>query len=256
MRIENIKFGYDKKKNVLDGVSCAFRKGKVTSIIGPNGCGKSTLLGLCTRLYKPFSGAVFLDGRDIAEYGGKEFAKKAASVYQLNEVFSSDITVRALVSYGRTPHKKMFEPLNDRDEKIIDYAIEKTGLKEFENRRAAALSGGERQRVFLATALAQEPEILFLDEPTSFLDIYYQLEIMEIVRAVNREKGVTVVMVLHDINQAVKYGDDILVMKDGRVAASGEAKTTVTSALIKDVFGVDAELVSKENGETLFAASL
>ncbi|MDR3262758.1 MAG: ABC transporter ATP-binding protein [Clostridiales bacterium] len=255
MKIENITFGYDKKKLVLDGVSCAFKKGRVTSIIGPNGCGKSTLLGLCSRLYKPFTGAVLLDGRNVAEYGGKEFAKKAASVYQLNEI-SGDITVRALVSYGRTPHKKMFELLNDDDEKIVGYAIEKTGLKDFETRRAAELSGGERQRVFLAMALAQEPQILFLDEPTSFLDIYYQLEIMEIVRAVNREKGVTVVMVLHDINQAVKYGDDVLVMKDGRIKAAGEAEKTVTPALIKDVFGVDAELVSRKNGETFFAASL
>jgi iron complex transport system ATP-binding protein len=255
MRIENLSFGYDEKKLILENFNCVFKKGKITSIIGPNGCGKSTLLGVCNRLNKAKSGRVFLDGKEIAEYGGKEFAKKAACVHQINEI-PVEITARGLVAYGRTPRKKMFERLNDADEEIINYAIEKTGLKQYENKPVSELSGGEKQRVFIALALCQQPEIMFLDEPTSFLDVYYQLEIMEIIREINREKGITVVMVLHDVNHAVKYSDDIIVMKNGGIEASGNAKKTVTEELIKRVFGVYAEEIKTREGESFFATAL
>jgi iron complex transport system ATP-binding protein len=254
VRIEGVTFGYGKKPPILSGFDCVFRKGKITAVVGPNGSGKSTLLGLCNRLNKPRGGRVLLDGKDVADYTGREFAKKAASVYQANEV-PPEITVRALVAYGRTPHKKIFQLLDGEDEEIIEGTLKKTGLKAYENKPAAELSGGERQRVFIAMALCRRPEILFLDEPTSFLDVYYQLDILEIVRGVNRDSGATVVMALHDINQAARYADDIIVMKDGRIAAAGDAETTLTPALIRGVFGVDAEILKGKGGAAFFAVS-
>ena len=247
MRIENLTFGYDREKPVLSGFSYTFGKGKITAVIGPNGCGKSTLLGLCGKAYRPTDGAIYFDGKNIAEYGGRDFAKIAAGVYQINEI-PPEITVRDFVAYGRTPHRGAFSALNAEDEAAIDYAVKKAGLEAFSGRRMSELSGGERQRAYLAIALAQRPKILFLDEPTTFLDVFYQLEIMDIVRNVNREEGVTVVMVLHDINQAVNYADDIIVMKNGRIAAAGSAKTTLTPELIESVFGVLAEPVETDGG--------
>ncbi|MCL2506044.1 MAG: ABC transporter ATP-binding protein [Alphaproteobacteria bacterium] len=252
MRIEKAAFGYDKRKLILRDFDYTFRRGKITAIVGPNGCGKSTLLGLCTKMYKPTDGAVYLDGKSIAKYKGKDFAKYVASVYQVNEM-PSDLSVHGLVAFGRTPHRKPFGFLSESDEAVISYSIEKTHLKGFEARRISDLSGGERQRAYLAMALTQEPKILFLDEPTTFLDVYFQIEIMEIVAGINSEKGVTVIMALHDLNQAVKYADDIIVMKNGQIAASGAAKATLTSELICSVFGVNAEVMKTENGDNFYA---
>ncbi|MCL2707037.1 MAG: ABC transporter ATP-binding protein [Dehalococcoidia bacterium] len=252
MQIEKAAFGYDKRKLILKDFDYVFRHGKITALVGPNGCGKSTLLGLCTKMYKPTNGAVYLDGKSIAKFKGKDFAKHVASVYQVNEI-PSDLSVHGLVAFGRTPHRKSFGFLSESDEAVINYSIEKTRLKNFEARRISDLSGGERQRAYLAMALTQEPKILLLDEPTTFLDIYFQIEIMEIVAGINSEKGVTVIMALHDINQAVKYADDIIVMKNGQIAASGAAKTTLTSELISSVFSINAEVIKTENGDNFYA---
>ena len=252
MQIEKATFGYNKKNLILREFSYSFKSGQITAIVGPNGCGKSTLLGLCSRLYKPACGAIYLDGKSIAQYKGKDFAKHVASIYQINEM-PSDLSVLRLVAFGRTPHRKPFHHLNKTDEAAINYALEKTGLKGFENRLVSELSGGERQRACLAMALAQEPQVLLLDEPTTFLDIYFQIEIMEIVMGVNQEKNVTVIMALHDLNQAIKYANDIIVMKGGQIAASGDANTTLTPELIKSVFDVNAEVIKAANGDNFYA---
>ncbi|MCL1885417.1 MAG: ABC transporter ATP-binding protein [Dehalococcoidia bacterium] len=252
MRIEKVAFGYDKKKLILRDLDYTFKRGRITAILGPNGCGKSTLLGLCSRLFNPACGTICLDGKNIAQYKARDFAKYVASVYQISEM-SPDLSVLGLVTFGRTPHRKPFHHLSEADDAAIKYSIEKACLKGFENRRICELSGGERQRACLALALAQEPRVLLLDEPTTFLDVYFQIEIMEIVTGVNHEKGVTIVMALHDLNQAIKYADDIIVMKDGQIAAAGDAKTTLTPELIKAVFDVNAEVIKAENGDSFYA---
>lgn len=251
MDINNIRFGYDKKNILIADLSANIRKGKITSIIGPNGCGKSTLLGLLTKLNKPFVGSILIDGQEIGTLKGKAFAKKVASVFQINDG-NRDLTVEEFVSYGRTPHKSGFGSLSAEDDKIIAESLTETGLYDMREKRLCNMSGGERQRVYIAMALCQQPEILFLDEPTSYLDMYYQIEVLEIVKRINAERGITVIMVLHDVNQALRYSDDIIVMHDGAIVTSGLAKETVDEKLIADVYGVECRRLNALDGTDYF----
>lgn len=253
MDIKGLKFGYDRKNILLSDLSARLRKGKITSVIGPNGCGKSTLLHLLTKLNKPMGGSILVDGREIGQLKGKEFARKAASVCQINDG-EEDITAEELVRYGRTPYKRSFEPLNAADERVVDDALRETGLAAMRFKKLSNMSGGERQRVYIAMALCQQPEILFLDEPTSYLDIYYQIEVLDIVKRINREKGITVIMVLHDINQALHTSDDVLVMKAGAVVAFGRAEAVIDRTLIRKVYGVDTEALVNSDGKIYYVA--
>ena len=251
MDINHIKFGYDKKNVLISDLSANIGKGKITSIIGPNGCGKSTLLSLLTKLNKPIGGSILIDGQEIGMLKGKAFAKKVASVFQINDG-NRDLTVEEFVSYGRTPHKSGFGSLSAEDEKIIAESLTETGLANMKDKRLCNMSGGERQRVYIAMALCQQPEILFLDEPTSYLDMYYQIEVLEIVKKINSEKGITVIMVLHDVNQALRYSDNIIVMKDGAIITSGEAKEIVDEKLIANVYGVECRRLDALDGSDYF----
>ena len=165
----------------------------------------------------------------------------------------NDITVRDLVSYGRLPFKNRFEHINREDEEIINWALKETGLEGMKEKLVMSMSGGERQRAFIAMALVQKPKILFLDEPTTYLDIYHQIEILELVQRLNREHGTTIVMVLHDINQAIKYSDNVVVMKDGALVKEGRANDIINENLIRKVYGVSGTM-EEVNGEPYYVA--
>lgn len=238
MDIKDITFSYDRKTDRLRAINAVIEPGRITTIIGPNGCGKSTLLSVMSNNVVPRLGQVILDGKEIARYKPKELARQLAVVHQQNEA-PSDLTVEKLVSFGRMPHKTMFTASRDEDEQAVEWAMACTSLAERRARTLDQLSGGERQRVWIAMALAQRTPILFLDEPTTYLDMYYQLEILELIRKLNQEHGLTIVMVLHDINQAMRYSDVMIAMKEGRIIASGPPAKVVTSELIQAVYGVE-----------------
>ena len=239
MEIKQVVVSHDGKTRHLNDVSIQLPKGKITTIIGPNGCGKSTLLNVMSRNHKPIEGQVMLENRDLVEYKPKEFAKKFAIVYQQNDI-PTDLTVEKLVMYGRMPHTSMFKKSTAEDEEAVTWALTCTNLIGKRHHDLSALSGGERQRVWIAMALAQKTEILCLDEPTTYLDIYYQIELLELVNQLNEKYGLTIVMVLHDINQALRYSDHIILMKDGRIIAEGAPREVITKEVIKDVYGVNS----------------
>lgn len=243
MEIHQVVVSHDGTKKHLNGVSTAIPKGKITTILGPNGCGKSTLLSVMARSNRPLEGVAKLENRDLIEYKPKEFAKKLAIVYQQNDI-PQDLTVEKLVRFGRMPYSSLFKKESVDDEEAITWALICTNLTEKRHHELTALSGGERQRVWIAMALAQKSEILCLDEPTTYLDIYYQIELLELVKKLNEEHGLTIVMVLHDMNQAIKYSDHVILMKDGQVLTEGTPDEVMTKEIIKDVYGVDV-LVEK-----------
>ncbi|WP_303968947.1 ABC transporter ATP-binding protein [Sporosarcina ureae] len=246
MEMKRIVVSHDNITNHLDDVSTSISKGKVTTIIGPNGCGKSTLLSVLSRSNMPKSGTTSLENRDLVMFKPKEFAKKLAIVYQQNDV-PKDLTIEKLVSFGRLPHKTLLQRNQQEDQNAIDWALSVTNLTDKRHKDLEALSGGERQRVWIAMALAQQSEILCLDEPTTYLDIYYQIELLELVKSLNEDYGLTIVMVLHDINQAIRYSDEIIMMKNGRIIAEGPPREVITKDVIKEVYGVNA--VFKEDDE-------
>ncbi len=219
--LQNITVGY-KGKNVIDNLNLQIVKGKIVAVVGPNGCGKTTLLRTAGRSLKPESGRVLLDGQDIFQMKTKEVAQKMAVLSQANETMS-DVTVTNLVRYGRFAHKQWWQGASREDTRIVDWAIAKTGLSTLARRKINTLSGGERQRAWIAMALAQKPEILLLDEPSTYLDIAHQLEILELIAGLSREEGLTILMVLHDINHAVRFADQLVVLQNrGGVALQGD----------------------------------
>ncbi len=240
MEVRDLYFSYGKNK-VLKGVSLKIEEGKITTILGANGCGKSTLFCLMTRNLLPRKGNIFLQGKNILNLGWKEFAKKVSIVHQYN-TSSDDITVERLVSFGRTPHMKMMQGRSQEDQRLIRWAMEVTGVEKYRNREVSRLSGGQRQRVWIAMALAQNTKILFLDEPTTYLDIRYQIQILELVKRLNREFGITMVMVLHDINQAIYFSDEIIGLKDGKVTVQGEPERVIDRESIARMYGIDLEV--------------
>ena len=236
MEVRDLSFSYGKNK-VLKGISFTIEGGKITTIMGANGCGKSTLFNLMTKNLYPRKGNIFLHGRNIQNLGLKDFAKRVSIVHQYNSS-ADDITVERLVSFGRTPHMKMMQGRSDEDEKLIDWAMGVTNVEKYRDREVSRLSGGQRQRVWIAMALAQNTKILFLDEPTTYLDIRYQIEILELVKKLNEEYGITIIMVLHDINQAIHFSDRIIGLKDGQVAAQGSPAEVVTPECIRTLYGI------------------
>lgn len=246
MEIKDISFAYDDKIKRLHHISSAIKQGEITTIIGPNGSGKSTLLSVMTNNNRAQEGQVILDGKTINKYKPKELAKMLGVVHQQNTA-PSDMTVEKLINYGRLPHKSTFTPSSDKDEEMVDWALECTGLQEKRHAAIETLSGGQKQRVWIAMALAQDTPLLFLDEPTSNLDIYFQYEILALVHRLCKEHQLTIVMVLHDINQAIQYSDTIIAMKKGEIIQSGSPRTIVTKQLIQDVYGVNVVVKEDED---------
>ncbi len=235
--VRNLSFSYGKHEVIKD-LSFDLHKGKITTLIGANGCGKSTLFNLMTKNLKPDSGIIELGKTNISDIKLKDFAKLVAIVHQYNTA-PADLTVEKLISYGRTPyHKFGISQDTKADEEKIQWAMEITNTLKLKDKPVAELSGGQKQRVWIAMALAQDTEILFLDEPTTYLDIRYQLDILKLIKQLNREFGITIVMVLHDINQSLYYSDEIVAMKDGKIVAQGVPNEIITSELIKSVYDV------------------
>ena len=237
-------------KIILDGVTVTIPKGRVTSIIGPNGVGKSTLLKAMGKINSTYQGDILLDDVDIRSIKRKAFTQRLAILPQGMQA-PADVTVRQLVDYGRFPYRSWFSSHKKEDEEIVDWAMEETQVIDLAHRQLVSLSGGERQRAWIAMALAQKPEILLLDEPTTYLDIAHQLEVMEIVTRLNMDLGLTVIMVLHDLNQAVKYSDYLVVVKDKGIYTAGAPDKVMNETFLKEVFGVRAEVFSNERGEQI-----
>lgn len=235
-----LKINYDSKV-VVHEFDLEVRQGEIVALIGPNGSGKSTVLKVISRMMKSMNGVVHLDGHDIHKLPTREVAKKLSMLSQTHST-PPDFTVRELVTYGRIPHQKWYETMNEEDQQVVEWAIGQTRLGPLADRSVNTLSGGERQRAWIALALAQKPKILLLDEPTTFLDICHQLEIMELVKTLNAELGITVIMVLHDMNQAAAYSHRLVVIKDGRLVTEGPPAKVLTSELLRDVYNVEAEI--------------
>ncbi|MDH6426531.1 iron ABC transporter ATP-binding protein [Paenibacillus odorifer] len=238
--VDSISIRYE-QKNIINNFSFSVKKGEIVSIIGPNGSGKSTLLKAVSRLIPYHTGAVTLEGTDLKSMTAKQVARKMCMLSQKNQA-PNDMTVIDLVSYGRYPHKKWFEKLNHKDMDIVDWALEKTHLKDYKDRAVSSLSGGESQRAWIAMALAQRPLVMLLDEPTTYLDISHQHEVLELVRELNQDMGMTVVMVLHDLNQASTYSDSIVVVQAGEKAMYGTPNEVMTTDMIRDIYRMDAEV--------------
>lgn len=240
LRGQQVEIGYG-DHTIINNLDVEIPDRKITSIIGPNGCGKSTLLKALSRLLAIKKGEIQLDGENIHTQSTKEIAKKIAILPQTPEV-ADGLTVGELVSYGRFPHQKGFGRLSAEDKKEIDWALSVTGTSEFRHRSINDLSGGQRQRVWIAMALAQKTDIIFLDEPTTYLDISHQLEILELVQRLNEEQGCTIIMVLHDINQAIRFSDHLIAMKKGEIVASGATEDVLTKDILEKVFNIDVVL--------------
>ncbi|WP_291650701.1 ABC transporter ATP-binding protein [Clostridium sp.] len=245
INIKDLKIGYD-KKIIIEELKLSIEKGKITSIIGANGCGKSTLLKSIGRILKKENGEIFILDKNINDMKSKEIAEKLAILSQ-NPTAPSQLKVEELVSYGRYPHRTNVNKLSNEDKNKIEWALKVTNTFEFRYRELSDLSGGQRQRVWLAMALAQETDILLLDEPTTFLDMSHQLEVLNIVKNLNDKHGCTVVMVLHDINHAAKYSDFIVAMKDGKIVYKNTPDLIMSKDVLKDIYNINAELITHEN---------
>ena len=238
LRTANLTLGYGAADIVKD-VSLSIRRAEIAAIIGPNGSGKSTLLKALARLLPIRSGKITLGNADMWEQPTRQVAQRVAFLPQSAD-FPPDITVMELVRMGRLPHRGFWDGFSRKDAAASEAALRRTGLIPFARRPLRALSGGERQRVRLAMALAQEPEILLLDEPTTYLDIRHQLALMELVEHLHDTLGLTVVMVLHDLNQAVRYSHHLIALTDGRVMADGAPEEVFTRDLVRDLYGVES----------------
>ncbi|MFD4247875.1 ABC transporter ATP-binding protein [Streptomyces sp. NPDC058525] len=227
---------------VVEDLDLAVPDGKVTVIVGPNACGKSTTLRALGRLLKPRSGAVLLDGAALSSLPTRQIAQTIGLLPQ-SPVAPEAITVADLVARGRQPHQHWWQQWSEEDERAVVDAMARTSVSDLADRSVDALSGGQRQRVWIAMALAQDTELLLLDEPTTFLDIAHQVEVLDLVRRLNRDRGRTVVAVLHDLNQAARYADHLVAMKAGRVVAEGPPGAVVTADLVHEVFGLTSIVI-------------
>ncbi|WP_391119749.1 ABC transporter ATP-binding protein [Psychrobacillus sp. L3] len=237
---DDLSIGYGDRLIVKE-LSVEIPDQKITTIIGPNGCGKSTLLKAITRIISHQSGSVVLDGKNVVKENTKQLAKKMAILPQTPES-ASGLTVGELVSYGRFPYQTGFGRLTKKDFEVIEWALQVTGTSEFKFSPVDALSGGQRQRVWIAMALAQETEIIFLDEPTTYLDMAHQLEVLELLQKLNQDEKRTIVMVLHDLNQAARFADNIIALKAGEIVKAGNCHEVITQEVLQNVFNIDAEI--------------
>jgi iron complex transport system ATP-binding protein len=241
LRADQVRLGYG-DRTVVDGLDLDVVAGTITAVIGPNGCGKSTLLRALGRLLKPAAGQVLLDGKRIDRTPTREVAKVLGLLPQVPSA-PEGLTVADLVARGRHPHQAWYRQWSADDEDAVAQALEWTGITDLAERPVDELSGGQRQRAWISMALAQGTDLLLLDEPTTFLDLAHQVDVLELVRRLHTEAGRTVVMVLHDLNLAARYADRLVAMRDGRIVASGEPASVITEALLEEVFGLAARVI-------------
>jgi iron complex transport system ATP-binding protein len=229
-------------RTVVDRLSLDVAPGRITAIVGANGCGKSTLLRALARLLRPADGQIVLDGAALASRNTKEIARTLGLLPQ-SPVAPEGIAVTDLVGRGRHPHQKLLARWTAHDYRAVADALDATGIADLADRAVDELSGGQRQRVWIAMALAQETDILLLDEPTTFLDVAHQVEVLDLLTDLNRARGTTIVMVLHDLNLAARYADELVAVRDGRVHALGAPSDVITAELVRDVFGLESTVI-------------
>lgn len=228
---------------IVEDLSVQIPQGQITALVGANGSGKSTILKTMARIMQPKSGAVLLDGKSIHKQSTREIAKQLAILPQ-NPTAPEGLTVTELVSYGRFPYQKGFGSMKAEDKAMVEWAIESTGMVDFYDRPIDQLSGGQRQRAWIAMALAQDTEILFLDEPTTFLDMAHQLEVLQLLEKLNADSQRTIVMVVHDLNHASRYAHHMIAIKNGKAVAEGTPVEVVSCDVLRNVFGIEADIVT------------
>ncbi|WP_151994819.1 iron-enterobactin ABC transporter ATP-binding protein [Buttiauxella massiliensis] len=238
---EQLTLGYGNHV-VADGLTVAIPDGKFTAIIGPNGCGKSTLLRTLSRLMKPMHGQVWLDGNEIHRFATKEVARRVGLLAQ-NSTAPGDISVAELVARGRYPHQPMFSRWREEDSQAVERALKATNIEDLADQPVDTLSGGQRQRAWIAMVLAQETSILLLDEPTTWLDISHQIDLLELLRDLNQKQGFTLAAVLHDLNQACRYATHLIALRDGKIVAEGAPTEIVTPELIEAIYGLRCMII-------------
>jgi iron complex transport system ATP-binding protein len=241
LNAKDLTLKYD-QRCVVDRLSAEIPEGKVTMIVGANACGKSTLLRGLSRLLKPAGGSVTLDGKDIHARPARELARTLGLLPQ-HPTAPDGITVRDLVGRGRYPHQGFFRSWSDKDDAAVQRALKATETLDLAGRDVDELSGGQRQRVWIAMALAQETDVLLLDEPTTYLDLAHQVEVLDLVTDLNRKRGTTVAIVLHDLNLAARYADNVIAMKSGAVVAVGNPREVVTENLVRNVFNLESRVI-------------
>ncbi|WP_312492897.1 ABC transporter ATP-binding protein [Anaerosporobacter sp.] len=239
----NLDIAYEENL-IVKSLDMNIPQGKITSIIGPNGCGKSTVLKAIGRILKPKNGMVCLSGEDIKKLSTKEIAKKMAILPQ-TPTAPSGLTVSELVAYGRFPHQRGFGKLTPDDKEIVQWALSVTKLMDYEHREIDTLSGGQRQRVWIAMALAQQTDLILLDEPTTYLDLAHQLEVLKLLYELNRKQGCTIAMVLHDLNLAARFSDYMIAMRDGRIISHGKPEEVMVPKVLKETFFIEAQIVKE-----------
>ncbi|WP_313127894.1 ABC transporter ATP-binding protein [Anaerocolumna sp.] len=240
IRVQNLSVAYEDNL-IIENMSLSIPSGKISIIIGANGCGKSTLLKTIARVIKQRNGDILINGKNVKEQKEKYLATQVAFLPQ-GPVYPPGLTVKELIAFGRFPHQKMIGGLRAHDKDIIEWAIEETELKEYADREIGNLSGGQRQRAWIAMTLAQETDIIMLDEPTTYLDMSYQLEVLKVLERLNKEKKITVVIVLHELNNACRFADNIIGLKQGKIICQGTPKEVITRESLKEIYGIDAKL--------------
>lgn len=240
LTVKDICFSY-REKPVLENIDLEVRKGEIIGILGPNGCGKTTLLKLLNRNLHPRSGRILMEDQDLEDISKRRIARHIAVVPQSNEIRFA-FSVRDIVSMGRMPFLDRFQGESSEDMRIVEEAMEKTNIADFADRLINTMSGGERQRVIIARALAQRPEVILLDEPTLHLDINHQFEVLDLVKRLSKEEGLTVIIVSHDLPMVVKYCDRMVLIHDHRVHALGTPEEVLTTENMRTVFNIDAVL--------------
>jgi iron complex transport system ATP-binding protein len=238
---ERLTVGYG-DRTVIEGLDLAVPPGRITGIVGPNACGKSTLLRSMSRLLAPRGGQVLLDGKAVHRLPAKQLARTLGLLPQ-SPIAPEGITVADLVGRGRHPHQRVFARWTSEDDAAVASALEATQTTPLADRSVDELSGGQRQRVWIAMALAQQTDLLLLDEPTTFLDVSHQVEVLDLLTDLNRSRGTTVVMVLHDLNMAARYADHVVALVAGRVHATGEPSAVLTEETVRAVFGLDSRVI-------------
>ncbi|MCG8479399.1 MAG: ABC transporter ATP-binding protein [Spirochaetales bacterium] len=240
--LDNLSLSYDGKTMIVREIELSIGARSITALVGPNGCGKSTLLRGISRLLKPITGIAYLDGHAIHTMAAKELAKRLGILPQA-PVAPEGLTVHELVAQGRYPHQSWLRQWSREDERVVLEALETTNLTAFADRSVDTLSGGQRQRAWIAMALAQQTEVLLLDEPTTYLDMAYQVDVLDLLAALHT-RGHTIVMVLHDLNQAARYADTIVALRDGEIVTTGTPAEVVTPEVVFDVFGLPTQIIT------------
>ena len=239
---EKLDIGYSERL-IVENLNLSIPEGKITALVGANGSGKSTILKAMARMMRPNGGKVFLDGKSIHQQPTKEVAKQLAILPQ-NPVAPDGLTVFELISYGRFPHQKGFGTLSKEDKEMIIWAIEVTGMRAFSDRPVDQLSGGQRQRAWIAMSLAQGTDMLFLDEPTTYLDMAHQLEVLQLLQQLNEEQKRTIVMVVHDLNHATRYAQHMVAIRSGDIISEGSPETVMTKDVLRAVFNIEADIIA------------